>query len=94
MEPRLRRRRPADPPSPVDGALANLAAWIDDGGELIVGRHDKLACVAMALMGDNITAGIRRCRGETLGQLLGRLDATLERALNSHDGYIDEINQG
>lgn len=44
------------------------------------------------VMEDNISAGIRRRRGETLGQLLERLDATLARALASPVGYIDEIN--
>lgn len=92
MEPRPRRHKPAAPAHPVDTALPNLAAWVDDGGELRVERYDRIACVAMALIEDNITAGIRRRPGETLGQLLERLDATLAHALASPAGYIDEIN--
>ena len=92
MESGARRHRRTDPAHPIDATLPNLAAWIGDGGEVSIGRYDRIACVAMALIEDNMTAGIRRRPGETLGQLLERLDATRMQALDSDEGYIDEIN--
>ena len=52
---------------------------------------DPVGCVAVATDGDNSLAMLVRRRGETLAQLLARLDQAIDKAL-TEDIYTDEIN--
>lgn len=98
MEPRQRARRGTAPSrvvSPKDAAarlpLANIAALIDDGGQLTLGALHPIKCVAIANDDHNCLAMLQRQSGETLQQLLERLDAAIDHAWTT-DNFIDEIN--
>jgi hypothetical protein len=70
-------------------SLPNLADLITYG-EITVGVLRPVGCVAAA-DGYNSLAMLVRRRGETLAQLLTRLDQAIDKAL-TEDVYTDEIN--
>jgi hypothetical protein len=67
--------------------IADLIAY----GEITVGVLRPVGCVAVASDGHNALAMLVRRRGETLAQLLTRLDLAIAKAL-TEDVYTDEIN--
>jgi hypothetical protein len=71
-------------------SLPNIAELILDG-EITVGVLRPVGCVAVASDGHNALAMLVRRRGETLAQLLTRLDLAIAKAL-TEDVYTDEIN--
>jgi len=71
-------------------SLPNIADLISDG-EITVGVLRPVGCVATATDGHNCLAILVRRRGETLPQLLSRLDQAIDKAL-TEDIYTDEIN--
>jgi hypothetical protein len=71
-------------------SLPNIADLISDG-EITVGVLRPVGCVATATDGHNCLAMLLRRRGETLAQLLTRLDQAIDKAL-TEDIYTDEIN--
>ena len=71
-------------------SLPNIADLISDG-EITVGVLRPVGCVATATDGHNCLAMLVRRRGETLAQLLARLDQAIDKALTD-DIYTDEIN--
>ena len=71
-------------------SLPNLADLITYG-EITVGVLRPVGCVATATDGYNTLAMLVRRRGETLAQLLTRLDQAIDKAL-TEDVYTDEIN--
>ena len=71
-------------------SLPNIANLISDG-EITVGVLRPVGCVATATDGHNCLAMLVRRRGETLAQLLTRLDQAIDKAL-TEDIYTDEIN--
>lgn len=71
-------------------SLPNIANLIADG-EITVGEKSPLGCVAIAHDGHNTLAMLRRRRGETLVQLLTRLDQAIAKAL-TEEVFTDEIN--
>jgi hypothetical protein len=71
-------------------SLPNLADLITYG-EITVGVLRPVGCVATATDGYNSLAMLVRRRGETLAQLLTRLDQAIDQAL-TEDVYTDEIN--
>jgi hypothetical protein len=71
--------------------LANIAALIDDGGQITLGALDPIKCVAIANTDYACLAMLQRRPGETLQQLLERLDAAIEHAWTT-DELTDEIN--
>ncbi len=88
--PRARPRRgvtAADPTSP----WPHLQGLIDDAGSFVIGRVDPIPCVAVASDNHIMYAALVRRDGETLIQLLDRLDAALAKAFETDD-YTDEIN--
>ena len=98
MEPRKRaRRRTASSrvTSPSGAAarpfLANIATLIDNGGQITLGALDPIKCAAIANDEHNCLAMLQRRPGETLQQLLERLDAAIDRAWTA-DEFTDEIN--
>lgn len=70
--------------------LPNIAALIDEG-EITVGALRPVGCVAVANDGHNSLAMLVRRNGETLAQLLTRLDLAIAKA-TTEDVFTDEIN--
>jgi hypothetical protein len=74
----------------VSLSLPNIADLITYG-EITVGVVRPMGCIAVATDGQNSLAMLVRHRGETLAQLLARLDQAIDKAL-TEDVYTDEIN--
>lgn len=68
----------------------HIEALIDDG-EVTVGVIRPVGCVAVATDGHNALAMLRRRPGESLMDLLQRLEVAIEKAVEQ-DIYTDEIN--
>ena len=77
--------------SPSGDALANIAALIDDGGQITIGQLYPIACAAIANDDHNSLAMLQRRPDESLRELLVRLDAAIATAWNE-EILIDEIN--
>ena len=77
--------------SPSGDELANIAALIDDGGQITIGEIDPIPCVAIANAEERCLAMLKRRSGESLHDLLVRLDAAIAKAWNEQI-LIDEIN--
>ena len=73
-----------------NAGLPHIAELIADG-EITVGMLNPVGCVAVATDGHNSLAMLKRRPGETLTQLLTRLDHAIERAW-TEEVYTDEIN--
>ncbi|TAK46499.1 MAG: hypothetical protein EPO23_14975 [Xanthobacteraceae bacterium] len=71
--------------------LANIAALIDNGGQITLGALRPIACAAIANDEENCLAMLQRKSGETLQQLLERLDTAIELAWTTGQ-FTDEIN--
>ena len=74
-------------------ALPNIESLIDGGGDVTIGRVGPIACAATAANEHHSLAMLVRREGETLEQLLMRLEAAIEKALEE-EIFIDEINNG
>ena len=72
-------------------ALANSAELIDNGGQISIGGLHPIPCAAVANDDDECLAMLQRRPGESLHQLLQRLDAAIGSARDSGI-HIDEIN--
>lgn len=70
--------------------LPNIESLIEFG-EITVGVIRPVGCVAAASDGHNALAMLKRRKGETLQQLLIRLDQAIAKAADSGE-YTDEIN--
>lgn len=71
--------------------LINVEALIDGTGEITIGSIGTNDCVATANDGHNTLAMLVRRPGESLSELLERLDCAIEAAWE-HDEFIDEVN--
>jgi hypothetical protein len=71
-------------------SLPNIAELIDHG-EITIGVLEPVGCVAVASDDGNTLAMLARRRGETLPQLLTRLDQAIAKAY-TEDIFTDEIN--
>lgn len=60
-------------------------------GEITVGEKVPMGCIAVAHDGHNSLAMLRRRKGESLIQLLTRLDQAIAKA-NNEGVFTDEIN--
>jgi hypothetical protein len=78
----------SDPPDKT--GLPHIADLIADD-EITVGVLHPVGCVAVASDGHNSLARLKRRPGETLAQLLTRLDQAIGRAWKE-EIYTDEIN--
>ena len=91
-----KRTRSLDEPSTGNGSavdiqsLPNIAELIAYGG-ITIGVVRPVGCVAVANDEDNCLAMLRRRQGETLAQLLTRLDLAIAKAF-TEDIFTDEIN--
>ena len=70
--------------------LPNIESLIEFG-EITVGVIRPIGCVAIANDGHNALAMLKRRNGETLQQLLIRLDQAIAKAENEGE-YTDEVN--
>jgi predicted RNase H-like HicB family nuclease len=71
-------------------SLPHIAEFIDYG-EITLGKMYPIGCVAVAADEHNSLAMLVRRKGETLAQLLTRLDQAIAKALED-DVFTDEIN--
>jgi acetylglutamate kinase len=86
-----RVRKKAEAESAVTAlALPNIAQLIEDG-EITIGMLRPVGCVATAADEDCNYAMLVRHRGESLFQLLTRLDHAIDKALTLGI-FTDEIN--
>ena len=74
-----------------EGFLPNITDLIDSGGQISVGGIGPIKCAAVANDDDICYAMLQRRPGETLQQLLERLDAAIDTAMQTQE-MIDEIN--
>jgi|GEM_PF-2454762 len=68
-----------------------LQEFIDYGGHIDLGRIRPIECAAIASDEHTMYVALQRRSGETLIDLLSRLDNSLEYCLDNEE-YIDEIN--
>ena len=72
--------------------LKNIAALVEDGGEITLGHLDAVGrCVATATDDAQCLAMLVRRKGESLDALLRRLDAAIVDA-HENEHFADEIN--
>jgi hypothetical protein len=71
--------------------VKNIEALIDDGGDITVGPVGAIECAATAADGHNALAMLVRRKGETLTDLLRRLDKAIAK-FNETGEPTDEIN--
>jgi hypothetical protein len=86
----LKKKTVANNSAVVSMSLPNIAELMTYG-EITVGILHPVGCVATASDEHNSLAILVRRRGETLAQLLTRLDLAIAKAL-TEDVYTDEIN--
>jgi hypothetical protein len=76
----------------VISELSNIAALVEDGGEITLGRLKAIGqCVATACDDAQCLAMLVRRKGESLDALLQRLDAAIANAYKN-DRFTDEVN--
>ena len=73
--------------------MPNIEFLIDGNGEITIGAIASIPCAATAADEDQCLAMLVRRDGETLGQLLVRLDRAVEIAAED-EAFNDEINNG
>lgn len=91
-----RRTRTRDRAAPCgvsasSDALENIAELINSGGQISVGHVSPVPCAAIANDDHNCLAMLQRRPGESLRDLLIRLDAAIATAWRE-ERFIDEIN--
>ena len=77
------QRRPA--------SLGHLQAFLDDTrGQITLGEIPPIRRAALAAQGKNVRVALVGRDGETIAQLLERLDSALGKAM-AEDAVIDEV---
>ena len=71
--------------------MKNIETLVDEGGEISIGAVSPFNCVAAACDGSNCLAMLVRRDGESLRELIERLDKAIALAW-SDDLFIDEVN--
>jgi len=71
--------------------LSNIEQLVDGEGQITIGAIHPIRCVAIANDGHSSLAMLVRRDGETLTQLLIRLDAAIAKAYDQ-DTFTDEVN--
>lgn len=74
-------------------SLPNIEFLIDGNGDITIGAVGPISCAATAVDEDQCLAMLVRRDGETLEQLLLRLDRAINMAVEE-EIFIDEINNG
>jgi hypothetical protein len=70
----------------------NIDALVKSGGEVTIGRIGPVRCGATVADEDQSLAMLARRPGESLEELLDRLDRAIVKAWDEEE-YIDEINR-
>ncbi len=91
ISPKAARRVKENAPTSAAYSLPHIAELIDHG-EIIIGALTPVGCVAVASDEDCTYAMLRRRKGETLLQLLCRLDQAIDKALTLGI-FTDEIDR-
>jgi hypothetical protein len=86
-----RSRRKPVPPKSAPTAFENIEFLIENHGDITVGEVGSVRCAATAADEDQCLAMLQRRPGESLMELLQRLDAAIADAYENNV-YIDEIN--
>ncbi|MEK7437588.1 MAG: hypothetical protein AAB299_09005 [Thermodesulfobacteriota bacterium] len=71
--------------------LANIEQLVDGAGQITIGAIHPLRCVAIANDAHSSLTMLIRRDGETLAQLLIRLDAAIAKVRNE-ETFTDEVN--
>jgi len=71
--------------------LPNIEALIECDGQINIGNHHPIGCIAVANDQSNTLAMLKRRPKESLEDLLSRLDTAIECAIET-DNFVDEIN--
>jgi len=74
-------------------SLPNIESLIDGEGDITIGRIGPIPCTATAADEHQSLAMLVRRQGETLEQLLLRLETAIKKAVEE-EIFIDEINNG
>jgi hypothetical protein len=74
-------------------SLPNIEYLVDGNGEITIGRIGPIHCAVTAVDDDMTYAQLVRRNGETLEQLLVRLERAIKMA-KEEEIVIDEINNG
>jgi len=74
-------------------SLPNIEWLIEGNGEITIGAIASIPCAATAADDDQCLAMLVRRDGETLYELLSRLDRAIEMA-DDDEIFIDEVNNG
>ena len=72
-------------------ALQNIVELIDSGGQISIGGIHPIPCAAIANDDHQALAMLQRRHGESLHELLVRLDSAIATAWNE-ERLIDQIN--
>jgi len=84
-------RRKSVAPKSAPTAFDNIEFLIDGNGDITIGAVGSVRCAATAADEDQCLAMLVRRPGESLLQLLQRLDAAIADAYENNV-YIDEVN--
>ena len=74
------------------GALTNIEALLDDGGQIMLGTVKPIVGAAVAHDGKQTLAMLKRRSGDTVEQLLQRLYRAVYTSIDTGT-RVDEINQ-
>ncbi|MGH7106601.1 MAG: hypothetical protein ACREFT_08855 [Acetobacteraceae bacterium] len=78
-------------PPPLSASLAHLQSFLDDTrGQITIGEIPPIRRAALAAQGKKARVALVGRDGETVGQLLERLDCALGKAM-AEDTVIDEV---
>jgi hypothetical protein len=69
----------------------NIEGFLEAGGNIEIGRLSPIGYVAVASDEHTMLAALTRNADETLMELIQRLEAAVDLAIN-HDTFTDEIN--
>lgn len=89
-KPASRIDAPVKDEQPDFSSLHHITSLIEHG-QIVIGIMAPAGCVAVAAEGRHTLAMLRRRTGETLAQLLTRLDLAVAKAMVDHI-FIDEVN--
>jgi hypothetical protein len=84
------RRKSSSPKAP-SSVLANIESLIDGNGDITIGAMGSVRCAATAADEDQCLAMLQRRPGESLADLLQRLDAAIGDAYENSI-FIHEVN--
>ena len=71
--------------------LPNIEALIEYDGQINIGYHQPIGCIAVANDESNTLAMLKRRPKEFLEELLSRLDTGIEHAIEN-EIFVDEVN--